>query len=72
MELPPTPLDGDRECMRMLSSKYDRYHQTLLKVDEGEGWFSELRHYLNDRPVDVTKDTDIGGWWQVSQIELLY
>ena len=56
----------------MLSSKYDHYHQTLREVDEGEGWSSELSRYLNNRPVDVTKDTDIVRWWQVSQIELLY
>ena len=37
-ELPPTPLDGDGERMRVLSSEYDRYHQTLLETDDGEGW----------------------------------
>ena len=28
--------------MRVLSSEYDRYRQSLLEVDEGEGWSSEL------------------------------
>ena len=58
--------------MRVLSSEYDCYHQSLLEVDEGEGWSSELRHYLKDRPVDVTKDTDIVEWWQVCQLKLFY
>ena len=44
--------------MRVLSSEYNCYCQSLLEVDEGEGWSSELRRYLKDRPVDVTKDTD--------------
>ena len=58
--------------MRVLSSEYDRYRQSLLEVDEGEGWSSELRRYLKDRPVDVTKDTDIVKWWQVCQLKLFY
>lgn len=57
LELPPTPLDGDGEHMRVLSSEYNRYRQSLLKTDNGEGWSSELRCYLKDRPGDVTKDT---------------
>ena len=63
---PPTQLDVDRERLpvKVLSTKYDRFHQSLLETDDGEGWSSELRHYLNDRPVDVTKDTDIIKWWQ--------
>jgi hypothetical protein len=58
--------------MRVLSSEYDRYRQSLLEVDEGEGWSLELRHYLKDRPVDITKDTDIVEWWQVRQLKLFY
>jgi hAT family C-terminal dimerisation region len=50
--------------MKVLSSKYDCYRQSLLQSDDGEGWSSELRRYLNDRPGDVTKDTDIVQWWQ--------
>ena len=67
-ELPPTPLDRDGERMTMLSSEYDRYRQSLLKTYEGEGWSLELKRYLNDRPPDVTKTTDIVRWWQVSQL----
>jgi len=55
--------------MRALASDFERYRQTLLEIEEGEGWNSELRRYLNDRPVDVTKDTNNVKWWQVSQLE---
>jgi hypothetical protein len=52
----------------MLESEFDRYRRTLLQTDKGEGWSSKLRQYLNDRPVDVTKNTDIVKWWQVNQL----
>jgi hAT family protein len=63
---PPTPIGVDRECapVKVLSFEYDRYHQSLLETDDREGWSSELRCYLNDRPGNVTKDTDIVKWWQ--------
>jgi hypothetical protein len=63
---PPTQLDADGEHVpvKVLSSEYDRYHQSLLQTDDGEGWSSELRRYLNNRPGNVTKDTDIIQWWQ--------
>jgi hypothetical protein len=64
---PPTQAEEDGERLRALSSEYDLYRQSLLKKDEGEGWSSELRRYLKDRPGDVTKHTDIVTWWQVSQ-----
>ena len=47
-------------------SEFDRHHLTLLLGQEGEGWQAELRRYLKDMPADVTKDTDIVKWWQVS------
>jgi hypothetical protein len=49
-----------------LKSEYDRYRQTLIAKDDDEGWAAELRRYLNEMPADVTKDTDIVEWWQVS------
>ena len=63
---PPTQIDTDREYLpaKVLSSEYDRYHQSLLQMGDCEGWSSELRCYLNNRPGDVTKDTDIVKWWQ--------
>jgi hypothetical protein len=62
---PPTQDDGRTANIEMLISEYEQYHQTLLKRNEDEGWASELRCYLCDRPVDVTKDTDVVLWWQV-------
>jgi IMP cyclohydrolase len=59
----PTPSDASQ---RVLSSEYKRYCQTLLETEDGEGWSSELRRYLKDRPADVTKGTDIVKWWQAS------
>jgi hypothetical protein len=50
---------------KALISEYDRYHQTLVEMDDDEGWASELRRYLKDRPADVSKETDIVQWWQV-------
>jgi hAT family C-terminal dimerisation region len=63
---PLTPFDADGECTsaKVLSSEYDRYRQSLLETGDGEGWSSELRRYLNDRPGNVTKETDIVKWWQ--------
>jgi len=63
---PPTQTDADGVTIsvKVLGSEYDRYHQSLLWTDDGEGWSSELRRYLNDRLGDVTKDTDIVNWWQ--------
>jgi hypothetical protein len=51
-----------------LLSEFDRYRQTLMNKDDIEGWASELRRYEKDRPVDVTKNTDIVQWWQVSSV----
>ena len=57
-------MDGERVPVKVLSSEYDRYRQSLLQTDDGEGWSLELRCYLNDRPGNETKDTDIVQWWQ--------
>ena len=51
---------------KALTSEFDRYRKVLMERDDGEGWASELRRYLKDRPVDVTRDTDIVEWWQVT------
>jgi hypothetical protein len=50
---------------RSVSSEYDRYHQGLVVIDDDEGWATELRRYLKERPANITKDTDIVQWWQV-------
>ncbi len=64
---PPTPTE-EGSGVKALSSEFDRYRQTLIEKDDSEGWQSELRRYLKDRPADVTKETDIVVWWQVSTL----
>jgi len=52
-----------------IMSEYNCYRLSLvLRDDDEEGWPSELRRYLKDMLADVTKDTDIVVWWQVSCI----
>lgn len=46
-------------------SEFDRFRLGRVTLDSEEGWASELRRYLKELPADVTKDTDIIGWWQV-------
>jgi hypothetical protein len=58
---------NDLEGSKALSSEFDLYRQRLVDTDD-EGWASELRRYLNDRPANVTKHTDIVTWWQVSRL----
>ena len=48
-------------------SHFDQYRQSLVESAVDEGWAVELQHYLKDMPADVSKDTDIVLWWQVSQ-----
>jgi len=47
-------------------SEFDKLCETLLTDDAEEGWASELRRYLNTMQRDVTKETDLVEWWQVS------
>ena len=47
-------------------SEYDKLHETLLTDDAEEGWASELRCYLYTMQRNVTKETDLVEWWQVS------
>jgi hypothetical protein len=49
-------------------SEFDKLHETLLTDDIEEGWASELRRYLGIMQRDVTKDTDLVEWWQVSYV----
>ena len=52
-------------------SEFDKHRETLLSDDMEEGWASELRQYLGTMQRDVTKQTDIVEWWQVSQIKCI-
>jgi hypothetical protein len=47
-------------------SEFDRHRLSLIENEEEEGWPAELRRYLKDMPVEVTKHTDVVEWWQVS------
>jgi len=50
-------------------SEFDKHRETLLSEDAEEGWASELRRYLGTMQRDVTKQTDIVEWWQVSKLK---
>ena len=47
-------------------TKFNCHRLSLVAKEDDEGWLAELRHYLKDMPDDVTRDTDIVEWWQVS------
>ena len=53
-------------------SKFDKLRERLLTDDAEEGWALELRRYLGTMQRDVTKDTDLVKWWQVSCLLSLY
>jgi len=52
-------------------SEFDKHRETLLSDDMEEGWASELRRYLSTMQREVTKQTDIIEWWQVSKLECI-
>jgi hypothetical protein len=49
-------------------SEFDKLRESLLTDDAEEGWASELRRYLGRMERDVTKETDLVEWWQVSNL----
>jgi hypothetical protein len=68
---PAAALEKDTDDSDTLESEFDRHRRMLLSQSGGSdagGWAAELRRYLGDLPVDVTKDTDIVVWWAVSII----
>lgn len=65
---PTTDSDDATNKSKALVSEYDRYRNSLMDLDDNGGWASELRRYLRDRPVEVSKETDIVQWWQVRYI----
>ena len=70
----PTTSDatsGNTESSASVLSDYDQYRRTLLTTTECDGWEAELWCYLKDMPTDVSPETDIVEWWQVSLIILL-
>ena len=61
------PDQDSSQCV--LESEYD-HHRRKLAVEmamsaDNSGWKAELRYYLNDIPLDVSKDMDIVVWWAV-------
>ena len=52
-------------------SEFNKHRETLLSDDMEEGWASELRRYLSTMQREVTKQTDIIEWWQVSKLECI-
>jgi hypothetical protein len=57
----PTACNGPEDA-------YDRMRKgMLLWAIRNEGWRSELCRYLDDIPSNVSKDTDIVDWWDVSE-----
>ena len=53
-------------------SEYDKLHETLLTDDAEEGWTSKLRHYLYTMQRDVTTETALIEWWQISYFPSSY
>ena len=49
-------------------SEYDKLREKLLTDDAEEGWAAELHRYLKTMQRDVTQDTDLVEWWQVSSV----
>ena len=72
-----TTLNGSTQTQAATSSKtptiseFDKHCETLLSDDMEEGWASELRQYLSTMQGEVTKETDIIEWWQVSKFEYI-
>jgi hypothetical protein len=63
------PSTAENEETETVLSEYDQYRQSLVNEDDDEGWNSEYRRYLKDRPANVKKDTDIIQWWQVCSFQ---
>lgn len=60
---------NNNDTSHPLESEYDRHCRQLLEkmaiqVNTSR-WKEELRCYLTDIPSDVSKETDIVGWWVV-------
>ena len=53
-------------CEVCVLSEFNKLCENLLTDDVEEGWASELRRYLHTMQRDMTKETDLVEWWQVS------
>jgi len=70
--IPQQANPGDPMAEVCVLSEYNKFHETLLMDDAVEGWASELCCYLGTMQRDVTKDTDLIEWWQVSHFPSSY
>jgi hypothetical protein len=55
-------------------TEFDQHRRKLAsqaRNNGDSGWEAELRRYLKDVPSEVTKDTDIVGWWGVCYFSLI-
>ena len=66
------PDTGDPMTEGRILTEYDKLCEPLLTDDAVEGWASELCRYLCTMQRDVTKDTDLIKWWQVSYFSSCY
>lgn len=64
------PLDSDQEEPFM--SEYDLLRLKLLAESVNEDWQLELQRYLQDVPLDVSRNTDIVNWWSVSVLHITF
>jgi hypothetical protein len=66
---PVTPTDSSQQ--HSFQRDFDMHRLTLLSKGVHEEGRIELRRYLMNVPVDVTRDTDIVEWWSVCVFDLL-
>ena len=63
----PTRMTTTTSHDASIMSEFDCHRLLLVsRDDDEEGWPAEMCRYLKDMPANVTKDTDIVKWWQVS------
>jgi hypothetical protein len=55
----------DLNHQESFQSEFDKHRRTLFSEGVDEEGHLELRRYLRDMPMDVTRDTDIVAWWSV-------
>ena len=72
---PATPQQtnpADPTAEGCILSEYNKLRESLLTDDAVEGWASELCRYLWMMQREVTKETDLVKWWQVSYVPSRY
>ena len=66
----PAQLNPSLQVKQIVLSDFDRHRQSLINQKGGstttDTCGAEVRRYLKEVEEDVTKDTDIVKWWQVT------